>query len=357
MPFRRLSFLKPAALLAGGLLSLSACLPEIPQTTLAPKTSNAVAIFDLFTPIFWTGVVVFFVVEALLLYSVFRFRSRDNSKGVPEQLHGNTPLEIGWTIVPAVILGVIFFLTLQTLNVVHTPPVSASAPQFNARIVGHQWWWEIQYPDYKNADGQPVTVGTDMHVPAGAVVNYTLESADVIHSFWVPQLGGKMDLIPGHVNRFYFVAPQTAGEFFGQCAEFCGAQHANMRFHVFVDKDFNAWVENQKQPAAAAASDKARAGAQLFATAGCLACHNMAGVAPVTEGKIGPNLTHVGSRASIAGATLPLTKANLSRWLHDPDAVKPGNLMAGTMRGIVSGWGADADKNIDALVEYLTSLQ
>ncbi|MBI5878551.1 MAG: cytochrome c oxidase subunit II [Chloroflexi bacterium] len=358
MPFRRLNFLKPAALLAGGLLSLSACIPEIPQTTLAPKTSNATAIFNLFEPIFWTAVVVFFIVEALLFYSVFRFRSRDHSWGVPEQLHGNTSLEIGWTIIPAVILGVIFFLTLQTLTVVHNvPAAAASGPQVNVRVVGHQWWWEFQYPDYKTADGQIVSVGSDMHVPAGAVVNYTLESVDVIHSFWAPQLGGKMDLVPGHVNRFYFVAPKETGEFAGQCAEFCGAQHANMRFHVMVDKDFSAWIENQKKPAAAPATDKARQGAQLFATAGCLACHNAGGVAAVTEGKIGPNLTHLGSRTTIAGGSLPLTKDNLSRWLHNPDDVKPGNLMAGTMRQIVAGWGGNADANIDALVEYLTSLK
>ena len=358
MPVRRPSVPRRGLLLGALLLSLTACLPEIPLTTLAPKTSNAQAIFNLFEPIFWMGVIVFVVVEAVLFYSVFRFRTRDNSRGVPEQLHGNTALEIGWTIVPAVILSVIFYMTLVTLQEVHTPPANAKSA-ITAKVVGHQWWWEVQYPEFKTADGRPVSVGTDMHVPAGAVVNYTLETADVIHSFWVAQLGGKMDLIPGKLNKLFFVAPAKAGEFIGQCAELCGMQHANMRFHVMVDSDsdFQAWMKNQQASAGAPTGDKAKLGADLFTKAGCLACHNLAGAAPVTDGKIGPNLTHVGGRKSLAGGTILNSKEGLAKWLRNPDAVKPGNLMAGTMKGIVASWGADADKNIDALVEYLSGLK
>jgi len=358
MLLRRLSVNRLFLLACGLLPALSACTAEMPQTTLTPKSYNAQAIFDLFEPIFWMAVAVFFIVEAMLIYSVFRFRTRDDAKGIPEQLHGNEKLEITWTIIPAIILGVIFFMTLNTLNIVHTPPASAGSA-LNVRIIGHQWWWEFQYPDVRTADGKVLSTANDLHVPASAVVNYTLETVDVIHSFWVPHLGGKMDLVPGKVNRFYFVAPAQGHDFFGQCAEFCGAQHANMRFITVVDgdSDYQAWLKNQQAVAATPTSADARLGADLFARSGCVACHNINGAVPVTDGKIGPNLTHVASRKTIAGGTLANNKANLSKWLHNPEAIKPGNAMAATMKGIVAGWGADADKNIAALVEYLSSLK
>lgn len=358
MPLRRSSLLRIGLLGVGWLLSLvlSACSSDLPQSTLNPKTENALAVYRLFEPIFWTAVVVFVIVEALLIYSVFRFRARGNANAIPQQLHGNTPLEIGWTIAPAVVLGIIFLLTAQTLNAVTEPP--KGGPTLNVKVYGHQWWWEFQYPDFKTSEGKSVTTASDLHVPAGATVNYTLESVDVIHSFWVPQLGGKTDLIPGHINRGFFVAPKGSTEpFGGQCAEFCGTQHAQMRFHVIVDgdADFQAWVKGQ-QTLPAAPTGEAKDGAALLLKSGCVACHTIGGTKEAV-GVLGPNLTHFGSRTTIAAGVLPNTPQNLSKWLRDPAAVKEGNDMAATMSSIVKGWGGDADKNIQLLVAYLESLK
>ncbi|MBI3734824.1 MAG: cytochrome c oxidase subunit II [Chloroflexi bacterium] len=328
-------------------LGLSACTSDLPQTTLYPKGTSASLVHDLLQPIFWTAVAVFVIVEGLLVYSVARFRSRRDPKAIPFQLHGNTPLEIAWTIAPAIVLGIIFFLTVSTINAVGDLPKSANA--INVRVIGHQWWWEFQYPDLK------LVTASDMHIPAGQTVAYTLESVDVIHSFWVPQLGGKTDLIPGHINKGSFSADQP-GEFFGQCAEFCGQQHAQMRFHVIADTaaDFQAWVKNQ-QSLPPALAGKAKDGADLFAKIGCAGCHTIAGTNAI--GLVGPNLTHFGSRNTIAAGVLANTPDNLRAWLRDPEKVKPGNDMSAFMTTTVKGWGASAGQNIDLLVEYLTSLK
>ena len=346
VPFRIVFFVSLAC--------LTAC-SYSPQSTLDPRSNTALAEYDLLVPIFWAAVVVFVIVEALLVYSVFRFRARQDPNAIPVQFHGNTPLEIGWTIAPAVVLGVIFLMTAQTLNVVHSPPAAAAGATINVHVVGHQWWWEFQYPDLKTAEGKPITTASDLHLPAGQVINYTLESVDVIHSFWVPQLGGKTDVIPGHTNHGFFNAPQT-GQYFGQCAEFCGEQHAQMRFRVYADNpaDFDAWVKGQQalpQPP----SGLAQQGADLFAASACIGCHTIGGTK--AAGLIGPNLTHFGSRTTIAAGVLTNTPENLSKWLHNPDAVKSGNDMASPMRTIVSQWGADADKNIAMLVAYLEGLK
>jgi cytochrome c oxidase subunit 2 len=335
------------------LVALTAC-SYSPQSTLDPKSTTAVAEYDLLVPIFWAAVVVFVIVEALLVYSVFRFRGRGDPTAIPVQFHGNTPLEIGWTIAPAIVLGVIFLMTAQTLNVVHTPPAAASG-SLNVRVIGHQWWWEFQYPDLKTAEGKPITTASDAHVPAGQVINYALESVDVIHSFWVPQLGGKTDLIPGHTNHGFFNAPE-AGQYFGQCAEFCGTQHAQMRFKVFAQNagDFDAWVKGQ-QALPTAPSGLAQQGADLFAASACIGCHTIGGTK--AAGLIGPNLTHFASRTTIAAGELDNTPENLSKWLHDPEAVKPGNDMSSAMRTVLAQWGGDTDKNIAMLVAYLESLK
>jgi cytochrome c oxidase subunit 2 len=334
--------------------ALSACsAADTPQSFITPKSDNANAIYQLFTPIFWAALIVFVVVEALLVYSAFRFRARDDSKSIPMQVHGNTPLEIGWTIAPAIILGIIFLLTAQTLNAVSTPPKSANV--LNVKVLGHQWWWEFQYPDIKTVEGKPLVTAGDLHVSAGSLVSYTLESVDVIHSFWVPQLGGKTDLVPGHVNRGFFNAPQL-GDIFGQCAEFCGAEHAQMRFRVFVqnDADFQTWVKRQ-QALPEAPAGLAKQGADLFAASACIGCHVIAGTK--AAGLVGPNLTHFGSRTTIASGEMPNTPENLRKWLRNPEGIKPGNDMSVAMGVVVNNWGADADKNIEALAAYLESLK
>ena len=355
MPLRRPSVIRSGVLFLALLLpfALAGCANDLPQTLLAPHTESATLTYRLFEPIFWMAVVVFVVVEALLVYSAFRFRAHGNVKGLPEQMHGNTPLEIGWTIAPAIILGIIFLMTAQTLAAVTTPPVGGK--EINVNVFGHQWWWEFQYPDLKSADGKPLVTAGDMHVPAGTTVKYTLQSVDVIHSFWVPQLNGKTDLIPGHINHGFFNAP-APGEFFGQCAEFCGMEHAQMRFKVFMDSDsdFQAWVKNQ-QALPAAPTGLAAQGADLFAKSSCIGCHVIAGTKAL--GLVGPNLTHFASRSSIAAGALPNTPENLNKWLHSPESVKPGNDMAVAMANTIDGWGPDAEKNIALLVAYLTSLK
>ena len=350
----RLGALVPSRLLfCLFLFSLTAC-SYSPQSTLDPKSGTAVAEYDLLVPIFWAAVVVFVIVEALLVYSVFRFRARADPNAIPTQFHGNTPLEIGWTIAPGIVLGVIFLMTAQTLSVVHSPPASA-AGTINVHVLGHQWWWEFQYPDFKTADGKPVATASDLYVPAGWVVNYALESVDVIHSFWVPQLGGKTDLIPGHTNHGFFNAPQV-GQYFGQCAEFCGEQHAQMRFRVFAQNtaDFDTWIKAQ-QALPSPPSGLAQQGADLFAASACVGCHSIGGTKAV--GLLGPNLTHFGSRTTIAAGMLDNTPDNLSKWLHNPEAIKPGNDMAGAMSTVSAQWGPDADKNIAMLVAYLEGLK
>ncbi|MGH2350349.1 MAG: cytochrome c oxidase subunit II, partial [Chloroflexota bacterium] len=212
--------------------------------------------------------------------------------------------------------------------------------------IGHQWWWEFQYPELG------VTTANELHIPVGVPINLELESADVIHSFWVPHLAGKTDAIPGRVNRLWFLADEP-GTYNGQCAEFCGIEHALMRMLVIAESqsEFDAWVRNERSIPAFAATPTAQdslvtRGAQLFANGVCITCHTIRGTA--AQGKVGPELTHVGSRQTIAANTLPNTPEGLERWLRNPQAVKPGNLMPNLNL---------SDEDIDALVAYLQSLK
>jgi cytochrome c oxidase subunit 2 len=206
-----------------------------------------------------------------------------------------------------------------------TPAVSASS--LHVRAVGHQWWWEFQYEDTS-----PVLVtGDELHVPVGTVVHVDLTSDNVIHSFWIPQLTGKTDVIPGHDNSLVFKA-DTAGNYRGECGEYCGTQHANMNFVVVADQPdaYSAWLNGQMALAATPTTDQQKSGQSLFMHAGCAGCHTITGVnaQPGQKGPtIGPNLTHFGSRQLIAGGVLSNTPENLAKWLADPQGIKPGNDM------------------------------
>ena len=182
------------------------------QSILDPATTEAREITGLFYFIFYIAAAIFILVEGLLVYFVIRYQRRAND-ALPEQVHGNTPLEIAWTLAPALVLAVVFALTIRTMAT--TGPTSAPRGTINVRIIGHQWWWEYQYPDLK------IITANDLHVPMNEVVNVTLESDNVIHSFWIPQLSGKMDVVPDHQNKTWFRAEQ-AGDYRGQCAEFFG---------------------------------------------------------------------------------------------------------------------------------------
>ncbi|HEV2122409.1 MAG TPA: cytochrome c oxidase subunit II [Chloroflexota bacterium] len=327
-------------------VALAGCTTNNPQTTLEPRGLNALYIYDLFVWwMFWPAVLVFVVVEALLIYAIWRYRARPGGPA-PAQFHGNTRLEITWTIVPALILVVILYGTFRTQAVLAQPPPSQNA--LNVRVIGHQWWWEFEYTDLG------VSTANELHVPVGVPVVLQLESADVIHSFWVPMLGGKKDNIPGRQNNWWIQA-DNPGVYSAQCAEFCGVQHALMRFLVVAESgnEFDAWVRGQRSiPLLAPGGTGAQGaslvtqGAQLFASGACITCHTVRGTP--AQGKVGPDLTHFGSRKSIAANTLPNTPENLAIWLKNPQAVKPGNLMPNLNL---------TDEQIAALVAYLESLK
>ncbi len=310
---------------------------DFPQTTLDPKSDYARAIQVLLEQqVFWVAVIFSFVLLATLVILV-KFRARPGSPE-PKPIHGHTGLEIAWTIAPAVILTLVAVPTVATIYKTQAAPPAGS---LHVRAIGHQWWWEFNYPDLG------VTTGSEMHVPVGRPIAIDIETADVLHSFWFPAMGGKRDAIPGHVNHMFFTA-DTTGTFPGQCVEFCGISHANMRMKLVVAKpnEFEAWVAGQKQgPAIPDSTSLAGAGHRLFTQSACVACHTIQGV---SAGVIGPNLTHVGSRSIIAGGIYDNTPEMLEKWLENPPGRKPGSLMPNL--------GLTHDQ-VTQLVAYLTSLK
>jgi cytochrome c oxidase subunit 2 len=245
--------------------------------------------------------------------------------------------DFGWVIQH--IYALVFWLAIFATQ--SQPPDFQSA--LKVKAIGHQWWFEFQYPELG------ITTANELHVQKGQTVYFDLESADVIHSFWFPQQGGKRDMIPGHTNHMWFT-PETAGRFLGQCVEFCGASHANMRMILYVHEpaDFAAWTRTQKEPATAPApGSPAAAGSQLFIQKGCAGCHTVEGV-PAAVGKQGPNLSHYGNRSTVAAGVAENNAENLGRWLRDPPGFKPGALMPNL--------GLNDDE-IAALTAYLHSLK
>jgi cytochrome c oxidase subunit 2 len=310
---------------------------DYPQTTLSPKSDYAWAIQRLLDQqVFWVAV-IFVLVLLAIVFIMIRFRARPGSPE-PKHIHGNTALEIAWTIAPAVILTLV---AVPTVTTIYKTQGEAPAGALHVRAIGHQWWWEFVYPELG------VTTGSEMHVPMGRPVAVDIETGDVLHSFWFPAIGGKRDAIPGRVNHMFFTA-DTTGTFPGQCAELCGVSHANMRMKLIVgtSDEFEAWVAGQKLgPAASDSSSLAAQGGQFFKQSACIACHTVSGV---SAGVIGPNLTHVGSRSIIAGGIYDNTPEMLAQWLMNPPARKPGSLMPNL--------GLTRDQ-VTMLVAYLTSLK
>jgi cytochrome c oxidase subunit II len=312
-------------------LILAACGSDLPQSSLNPKSAEAQDIFSLWKLVFGLAAAVFVVVELALVVALIRFRKRRNDdRPEPKQTHGNSPLEVLWSIIPAVILVVIAVPTLQSLFELSTAP---EGNVLRVDVTGHQWWWEFQYPDLVDAQGRPLTTANELHLPVGRTAELRMTSADVIHSYWVPPLFGKRDLVPG-LETFIKVTPDVdrAGEQIpGQCAEFCWLSHANMGTLVFLqtDADFEAWAQGQLQPATVPTDGPAASGYEIF-TAICTACHQAVVAdpdgakppAPVGEA-IAPDLTHVGSRTTIAARVLTNTADHLARWIDNPSAVKP----------------------------------
>ena len=321
------------------MVALLGCGGPFPQSTLHPHSDFARATDVLFTEIFWWATAVFVVVEALLVVALIRFRHREG-RPAPKPTHGHTLMEIAWTLAPAAIL---VFVAVPTVRTIFATAGEAPADAVKVDVIGHQWWWEFRYRELG------LVTANELHVPLGRAVQLSITSADVIHSFWIPPLGGKRDAIPGHVTRIAF-RPDQAGDYVGQCAEFCGASHANMRLHVVVDTDsgFGRWATVQLAGASAPApGTAAERGKTVFARSACIGCHTIQGV---SAGVIGPNLTHVGSRATIASGLFPSDSGHLARWIADAPSLKPGSLMTRMQPPL-------SDADIAVLVAYLQSLK
>jgi cytochrome c oxidase subunit 2 len=281
---------------------------------------------------------VFVLVEGLIVLIVVRDRRRGGETGEPRQVHGHTRLEIIWTVVPLLLVILLFGLTIGVMKAVAAPP--AREGDVHVRVVGHRWWWQFDYPDYG------ITTANELHIPVDGAAHLTLESADVIHSFWVPQLAGKTDVIPGEVNSMWLSA-DAPGTYDGQCSEFCGIQHAGMRIHVIVEsrEDFDAWVKGQQAPPVRPATALAQQGEDMVLTGVCSSCHSVRGTS--AQGTIGPDLTHLMSRTTMAGGMYPLNGAYLRRWLANTQEMKPGNLMVVQL----------PSDDMAAVLAYLTQLK
>ena len=309
----------------------------------APESTPAKTVANLSVFVLVITGIIFVVVFTLLVYSVTKFRGNAaNADREPAQVYGSTQIELAWTIIPILIVVVLFLATARVIHAVQDAPKPPGAVEVTA--IGHQFWWEFRYP------GLGIVTANELHIPVSDPAHPTptflkLLSADTDHSFWIPQLAGKTDLIPNHPNSMW-MDPHRAGVFLGQCAQYCGTQHAKMLLRVSVDtpEDFAVWVREQQRPAIQ--DEKVAAGRRVFETTACINCHAVGGSA--ANGRFGPDLTHLMSRETIASGAAENTKENLRLWIQKPDAIKPGSLMPAMQL---------SDTDLDALVNYLETLQ
>jgi cytochrome c oxidase subunit 2 len=306
------------------------------QSIFRPLATPARAEYELSLLVLSICAAIFAVVTGLIIYVIVRFRDRGPiTHAEPPQVYGSNQVEIAWTIIPILIVFVLTLATARVTSTIQDREPTASSLQVN--VIGHQWWWEFRYPDSK------VVTANELHVPAGRMTFLNLQSADVVHSFWIPQMSGKTDVIPGRKNRMW-IDPRETGVFLGNCAEYCGAQHAHMLIRLVVDtpEEFDKWTAAQRKNAQMTNS----AGETAFLNGQCVDCHTVRG-APAS-GDAGPDLTHFMSRSTFGSGMLPITIENLKRWLKDPQAVKSGTKM------IIDPL---SDKDVDAMVEYLMTLK
>jgi cytochrome c oxidase subunit 2 len=308
-----------------------------------PSSTNAESLYHLSNFVLSITGLIFLVVLGLLAYATVKFRSRAADAGrEPAQVYGSTQIELAWTVIPIVIVVVLFVATARVIHAVQDAPKPASA--MDVTVIGHQFWWEFRYP------GLGVVTANELHIPVSDPSHskptfLKLLSADTDHSFWIPQLGGKTDLIPNRINQMS-VEPMHIGVFLGQCAQYCGTQHAKMLLRVSVDspEDFDAWIRAQRQPSIK--DDREAAGRRVFETTACVSCHAIGGTNGT--GRFGPDLTHLMSRQTIASGAAENTTANLRLWIQNPEAIKPGSLMPAMKL---------TDADLDALVRYLETLR
>jgi len=319
--------------------------PISPTNIFAPDSTAAHSIYRLSLFVLELTGAIYVVVFSLLLYAAIKFRQRkhdNNNDFEPPQIYGSNQIELAWTVVPVIIVLVLFVSAAQVIHRVQ----DARRPKRTIEVtaVGHQYWWEYQYTQFG------FVTSNELHIPVSDPPNSTptfigLQSADVDHSFWVPRLAGKTDLVPNHPNSMW-IDPQNPGIYLGQCAQFCGVQHAKMLLRVYVDRqaDFDRWVHEQQQDGV---SDPSVAdGAGLFTDKGCFVCHTIRGTA--AQGQIGPDLTHIMSRDTLGAGLVPITRENLRRWIRDPGVFKPGSLMPAQDL---------TDQELDKITAYLLTLR
>jgi len=286
---------------------------------------------------------IFVTVATLLIYVIIRFRRRSTDDDrEPPQIYGSSQIELAWTVLPVLIVLVLAMVTARTIADIQNAKAPPAA--VHATIVGHQWWWEIRYPDLG------VVTANELHVPVSDGAErrptfLTLESADVAHSFWVPQLAGKTDVIPNRENKMW-IEPFKPGIYPGNCAEYCGTQHAHMLIRVVAETpdDFQKWVAAQQKPSTADAQVKA--GHDLFFANSCVSCHTIRGTE--AAGKFGPDLTHLMSRQTLGSGVAPNTPEQLRAWVRNPQELKVGCFMPNMQLG---------DQEVDRLVAYLQTLK
>lgn len=349
-------------LAVSALMVLAACGPNVdkPYSTLTPASETADDIQGLYKLLFWLSLVVFAGVQFAIIYVALRYKRRSSITRRPPQIHGNHRLEIIWTIIPAIVLLILLIPTISTL---YEHDAAAQEGDIVIDVYGKQWWWEFEYKEDASQGGKSLDVWTanEIYLPVGKKAQINLQSNNVNHSFWVPQLSGKLDVIPGHINTLS-ITPTKVGEYHGECAEFCGAQHAWMRFKVNVvtEEEFYNWINNWRTSPATTVrgegSDTVIKAPDAFSV--CLGCHRFNGMegSVMPEGitapqNIGPNLTMVACRESLGAGIARMTPENMRQWLHDPGAVKPGNYMGDMIKpGVLS------DDEIDEIVDFLFAM-
>jgi cytochrome c oxidase subunit II len=379
----------PVASATGVALLLSACVDHVVQDPVDerfahpqdfirdPIGRSAIQVDELWNLVFWIAVAVFVLVMGILVAAILRYRERPDDDGaLPKQIHGNPRLEAVWTVIPAVILAVVAVPTVRTIFDLAEQPDDA----LTISVVAHQFWWEFEYPEPAG-----LVTANIAYIPTGTEILLEMTSADVIHSFWVPKLAGKQDVVPGHTNylRLY---TEEEGEFLGQCAEFCGVSHANMRMRIIAvsPEEFDAWAEASAEPVTAAQPGTAEHRGEILFGEFCVACHQVRGfelqgddqeVLAVLEefgwqesrierfagrgritatSRVGPDLTNFWDREWFAGAIFRTTEEHLRDWLDNPSRMKPQEPQLGT---IMPDFSRLSDEEMDALVAYLQSLR
>ena len=311
------------------------CQSAASPSALDPQGPGAARIASLWWILLAVGGAIFLLVMVLLAVALLR---RSDRAGLHVPVSGSRMILLGGVAMPIVVLSGVLALTVNTLLALSAP---AATDETVVEVIGHQFWWEVRYP------GHNVLTANEIHIPAGTPVHVRLASQDVIHSFWVPELHGKLDMIPGQTNTFWLQADRP-GVFKGLCAEFCGVQHAKMTFLVIAQPqaEFAAWIAQQQQPAVLPAEPIAQRGLEVFLSAGCIECHTVRGTD--ATGNLGPELTHVGGRRTLAAGIIANNAGNLGGWIAGPQHIKPGSLMPPTPL---------AGDDLQALVAYLGGLK